>query len=342
MAHEITDRDGLFTVREPAWHGLGTVLPDYPTREQAQTLAHPWEPVTEPIFRRIPVIEPLTGGLSYEYEEISSHKAVVRSDSLDGDTLGVVGEGYEPVTNTEMWDIAEALQGEGTEVRYETGGSLKGGRKVWALLRLDEPVVVPGDPNGAVIPYYALQNAHDGSGSFRGQATMTRIVCDNTAQMADLDAKVRGTEFTFRHTVNVRDRIEEAKLALAGWRESVTEWNRIAEHLVGVQLTGTMLDEFLYAFVPEPAANLVSDRVRDNITRTRDDIVEILRSETCAGIDHTAYGLLSATLEYQQHVRRTKGKTDGDRSENRFKRAYLDRSALTRDAVSLIREVCHA
>ena len=54
MSHNITERDGVFTVREPAWHRLGEVLPDYPSREQAQKIAHPWEPVSEPVYRKVP------------------------------------------------------------------------------------------------------------------------------------------------------------------------------------------------------------------------------------------------------------------------------------------------
>ena len=39
MSHNITSTDNLFVVREPAWHGLGTVLDEYPTRAEAQKLA---------------------------------------------------------------------------------------------------------------------------------------------------------------------------------------------------------------------------------------------------------------------------------------------------------------
>ena len=120
MAHQITDRDGLFTVREAAWHGLGEVLTDYPTRVEAQQIAHPWEPVAEPVYRRV-----LHPDFTETYEEVTEHVLNVRSDT--GAPLGVVADSYTPVTNTEMWDIAEAIEGvNATDVRYETGGSLKG------------------------------------------------------------------------------------------------------------------------------------------------------------------------------------------------------------------------
>ena len=36
MAHEITTTDNLFSVRQATWHGLGAILPEHPTREEAQ------------------------------------------------------------------------------------------------------------------------------------------------------------------------------------------------------------------------------------------------------------------------------------------------------------------
>lgn len=347
MAHEITNTDELFSVRQPTWHGLGHVLTDYPTRAEAQTLVHPWEPITEPLFTRefgVTAHEDWDGEsdpFGERYDEVEGHKAVRRSDN--GALLGVVGEGYEPVTNNEMWDIAESLQGEGAEVRFETGGSLKGGSKVWLLLRLNEPVTVKGDPHGATIPYYSLQNSHDGSGAFRGQATTTRIVCANTAHIADLDARARGTEFTFRHTKNVSERVEEARAALSGWRESLEEWKQINELLISEKFTnvnevlwddrmgnlneGRIVDLFLEQFIPVPQAEVISDLTRNNLERERDKWRSIYLGVTGEGIRGTAYGLVQASVEYAEHFR------NAHTQESRFKRAYLDRNRLVQKAV---------
>lgn len=352
MAHNVTERDGLFTVREPSWHGLESkVFEDYPTRAEAQAIAHPWEPVTEPLYRRIPVIhthsedcydgdgfqEPFTlvcrkPELSETFEEVDGFVANVRSDT--GHTLGVVSSTYEPIKNDLMYDIAEAIEGEAKgSVMYETGGSLKGGAKVWLLIRLRDPLVIEGDPHGGVIPYYALQNAHDGSGAFRGQATMTRIVCDNTAQMADLDAKQRGTEFVFHHTKNVHDRIEEARAALAGWRDSIRNYRLMMEHIIDFETTPQQRNEFIERFIPMPLKGTVSERVESNVEKARETFRDILYGETQQGIEHTAYGLVAASIEYLNHGRRA------HTQETRFKRNYLDRNQIVTDAVNITREL---
>ena len=331
MAHHVTERDNLFTTRTPAWHGLGTVFPDHPTREEAQKIAHNWEPITAPIFSERPIVAE-DGDLTTVMEEVEGYKSVVRSDT--NDVLGVVSESYTPVNNSEMYDIAEAIEGEAKgSVMYETGGSLKGGSKVWLLIRLRDPLIIGGDDATATIPYYALQNNHDGLGSFRGQATMTRIVCDNTAQVADLDARARGTEFVFRHTRNVKDRIEEARAALAGWRESIETYRLLAEHLASEPISRAEARLFIESFIPEPMEHIVTERVRNNIDRSREAWWEFYNDQTTERLQNTRWGLVQASVEYLNHGKRAHTK------ESRFKRSYLDRSELTQQAMKIAQAV---
>lgn len=335
MSHDIWEEDNFLTVRKPGWHGLGVVLDEYPTRAEAQAIAHPWEPISEPVYLQDVVVEfDEWAGESkpYElYEEAPGFKAIRRSDSAS--LLGIVGEGYEPVTNNEMWDIAEALQGEASDVMFETAGSLQGGRKVWILVRLKDPIAINGDPNGATLPYFSLQNAHNGSGAFRGQATMTRIVCANTAQVADQEARARGTEFAFRHTLNVRDRIEEARMALGGWRESIEDWVQLSEHMLDVHLELEDVETFLERWIPMPPSGTATERVITNVEEARGQWWSAYNSVTCEGIRGTAQGVFAASTEYAEHYRRAHNK------ESAFKRAYLDSSQAVKSAQKLVMEL---
>lgn len=333
MSHEITQSDGMFTTRLAAWHGLGTVFEDYPKREEAQAIAHPWEPVEEPLFRKALSMD--DEGNTYEqFEEAPGFKANVRSDSAD--LLGVVSDSYTTVTNSELWDVAEAIEGSGADVMYETGGSLKGGQKVWVLLRLNEPIAIKGDPRGETIPYYALQNSHDGMGAFRGQAVTTRIVCANTARVADLDAKARGTEFTFRHTKNVGDRIEQARVALASWRTSVQDWQDQMEYLIGQKTEPGIAGAYLDRFLPMPSEALITERVRNNIIRDRKAWLDAYNGVTGEGIKDTAYGLVQASVEFLEWGRRAHN------AESRFQRSFLTKNQMVTSAVELALDAVHA
>lgn len=342
MASEITSTDNVFSVRLPMWHNLGTILEDYPTVSEAKAIAHPWEPVEEVLYRHVPSIDE-AGNLSESFEKVEGFKGIARSDN--GASLGVVTDTYEIVSNQEMYDILESLEKAARQdgdmpVKLETGGSLKGGRKVWLLARLEEPLKIKGDPKGDTVPYYTIQNSHDGSGAFRGQATMTRIVCDNTARASDLDARARGTEFVFRHTKNIKDRIEDARLALAGWRQGITFWSEMADHLTTVKVTPAERLQFIEAFVPLPTIDTtISDRVRNNVLSARDELRQIYASPTSDYTELTAWGMIQGAVEWSQHFRATKGRTDMDRMENRFARAYLSDSELTRKAVTLTKEI---
>lgn len=358
MPAGITSSDGVFTVRNPAWWDLegAHTLSDYPTREEAKAIAHPWEPMTESLWRIVQVVEHLpaqqvacfaedgcTPGTHPEHfvtkskaQRVEDYDLVVRDD--DRYPLGVKPKSRALVTNDEMYDIAEALmKGQGTgQVLFETGGSLQGGRKVWLLMRFSEPIQIAGRNGTETIPFYALQNANDGSGAFRGQATEVCIVCQNTSHMADLDAQLRGTEFVFRHTKNVAERIEEAKVALEGWQESVAAFQGLAEHLIHLPVTPQQRTIFVREFIRPPQESLVSDRVLANVEADRKKMEAIFDSPTQEVTKDTVWGLVQASIEYSQWYRRAKS------NETRFKRAYLDRSRLTTSALELALEVSKA
>lgn len=328
MAHEITNSDNLFSTRKPTWHGMGTIFENYPTREEAQAIAHPWEPVAEPLYTSY--MDMNDDEVRQGYFEVPGYQAVTRSDNSN--VIGVVSDSYQPVTNNEMWDIAEALEKNNPDVMYETGGSLKGGSKVWLLLKLKEPLMVPGDPNGASVPYYSLQNSHDGSGAFRGQATMTRIVCANTAHAADLDSKARGTEFTFRHTKNVSERLEQAQQALMAWRQGLDDLQEKYAYLMGLKVSAEQTTDFEEMFFPIDQS-LMSDRQINNMLRIREDWHDILMSPNNEGVENTAYGLVQSVVEYAEHGRYAQSQ------ETRFKRTYLDRNRITSEAVRMAEKV---
>lgn len=332
MSHEITSTDNMISVREMPWHGLGEVWDDHPTRREAQIAVHNWEPVERPVYVQEPQIN-LDGTISTEFVEVADSKAIQRSDN--GDTLGVVSESLGIITNEEMWDVVEAVGSLGTDIEIETAGSLDGGRKVWALLRMVEPLMIKGDPNGGTVAYLAFQNGHVGNGAFRAQAVNTRIVCANTSAAADVESRKHGYEFTFRHTSKVRDRLEEAKAAVGMWREGAQAWQHAMEHLVTTYVTDEGVEEFVRRFQPMPPRHLITDRVANNVETARDQLREILASQTGEGIRNTAYGLAQAGIEWAHHVRSTKGRDNRSRMESRFKRAMLTTDSFGRDVIEL-------
>lgn len=337
MGHGITETDGFFSVRERPWHGLGVLLDDYPTRDEAYQIAFGWEPVDTLAYRETPTVSE-NGVLGTTFEPIEGSSVRQRSDN--GQVLGVVNDTLGIVTNSELMDVGYAVaEASGGQAYAETAGSLNGGKQVFLLMRLAEPILVKGDPNGATIPYFALQNHHTGGGAFRGQAVNTRIVCANTSAAADVEAKKSGYEFSFRHGSRVSEKVEEAKAAVELWRAGVAAWKQAMEHLVTIRIDAETREHFVQMFQPMPPERLITDRVRANVEEARQQLRDVLNSPTGEGINDTAFGLYQAGIEWRQHVQRVKGQDAETRMANRFRRHMISNDRFTADTLELVKEV---
>jgi hypothetical protein len=72
-----------------------------------------------------------------------------------GEVLGIVSQEYEVVDNRDAFRFLDALIG--SELHFETAGSLWGGRRVWVPARLPEYVEFGGDVSAT---YIYVANSH--------------------------------------------------------------------------------------------------------------------------------------------------------------------------------------
>lgn len=347
--------ESMFSVREMPWHREGIVLGDYPgSWSEARTLAGlDWEPIEAPVYRQTGMrkiqvpqldlygmdgLDPIYKVTSYETVESPiielnpDDKHIVRNDN--GAILSVVSKGYTLIGHEEMGAIIEAVLGQ-TNVKWETAGSLNAGKAVWVLVKLDEPIELPGDDT-VTYPYMAITNRHDGGGSCALRTTMVRIVCANTMAMAEAEGEKHGAVFSFRHTKNWRDHIEEAKQAVHGARVEMGEYAVMAKELLQIRFTLSMRDRFITEFIPMPSTGIITDRVMGNVERDRNNLRQIFSSTTTAEIAHTAYGAVQAASEWASHIRGTRG------SDSLLNRCIMKNDPLKRKAVKLVREIASA
>lgn len=349
--------DTMFSVRQVPWHREGLVLDEYPADwTEARKLAGlEWEPIEAPVYRvhdyetiTVPQFEvygmgddgePLyrMTGPSCEVqvaqvEENTAHKHIVRSDT--GQVLSVNTKGYTLINHEEMGEIVEAVLGL-DNVKWETAGSLDGGKTVWCLAMLDEPIVLPGDDT-ATYPYMAITNHHDGTGSCALRATAVRIVCANTVRAAEMEGERTGATFSFRHSKKWRDRIAEAREAVNGVRAEMVAYRKLATELLGMPFTAGQRELFVTAFIPAPPQGLVTERVMGNIEEARNKLRAIFTSPTTEPVAHTAYGAVQAAVEYLDHVRTART------WETRLNRCVLRPEPLKAKAMKLVREIVAA
>jgi phage/plasmid-like protein (TIGR03299 family) len=295
--------DTGFCVREASWHAKELLLADYPENwdDARMSAGLMWEPRIVPLYRQETADD---GSTSYVVAEGAN--LVERDDTAA--PLGVVSDQFELITHGEMGQIMEAVLDQ-PNVKFETAGSVRGGKQVYALVRLDEPYEIKGDIDGfgdqvLTLPYLALLNSHDGTGACKVLFTQVRVVCWNTVQAADADGDRHGAQLILRHVTGVKNRIEEAQEMIQGAKAEAARWVGIAEALAQQPVSAEQQLQFLSEFIPEPPAGVVSDRVMDNVQRDRKVFLHMLRdSATNSEQADNALGLFNASVEFLDHAR---------------------------------------
>lgn len=226
MAHEIMEHDNVVLFRDAAWHGLGTIVQSAPTPAEALKLARlDWSVLQAPLWASCP-----DGGSI----EVDSHVLNYRSDTED--QLGIVTDGYRPIQNSELAEFCFALAEQGDEVKCETAGSIRNGKKVWFLLK-GESFSVRGKDE--VQPFILVSNGHDGGTALRCTPTTIRVVCSNTLHMVipqrDTEGRIskapQEAKFVAHHTSTIMDRVEEAKAALQLYNKTLEQNRELIDHL---------------------------------------------------------------------------------------------------------------
>lgn len=323
-----------FTVRVPAWHNTGTVLQDYPGREEAMRLAGHDFKVCE---REVAIARrDATGTLQWQV----SKDYVEHFHSETGVTLQIAPKSFERIQNEVAYDVAELILDQG--FLHETGGTMDEGRQNYLTLLLPEPFTITGD-NSATLPYVGMSWSHDGSGSLKVRGTSVRQVCQNTVAASEAEGKRLGTDFTFRHTKNVKERIEEAKKAIRGIRDGYKVYQEAMEELATIQVTPEQRDLFVSTIIGDRKVDgtqektVLSTKAANNVERERTKVLGLFMGNTIPE-NHvlTGYGLHLAGVEYFDHLRKYRSK------DSYVKRTLLANSPEKTNLTRTIRELVAA
>ena len=286
----------MFSVREKPWHGLGTIVAEAPSSREALRLAGlDWEVEQQAIFTKSGVVE--------------GFKANVRS--TDKKALGVVSDRYKIIQNKDAFAFTDKLLGAG--VRYETAGSLQGGKKIWLLATLPKEYIIAGE---RISPYLVFSNTHDGSGAVRVAITPIRVVCNNTLNLA-LNTATRS--FSMVHTGDIRGKVNEAKQTLFMADQYMENLGREFERLRKVKVTDQQIKEYIELLLP--IENGVSLTTVKNTRKLREDMrARYYDAPDLKDVGNNAYRFINAVSDFATHsnpLRRT-----ANYQENLFMRTY--------------------
>lgn len=226
------------SLREPAWHGLGTVIDEPVDTMEMLRLGHlhDWNV-------RVEEVEVPAGYFAAKPQ----YRTVRNSPWVPGniDILGYVGSRYKVFQNEELFAFGDNLLDGG---QWETGGSIKDGTQVFGSLRLNRSGSIGGDQ---VENYLLVSTSHDGSTSIQASVTPVRVVCANTLAIALGGAK---QTFKVRHTQSMQGRVQAAREALALTDVYLDAW-----------------DKAMYALIEKDVTNIQFERLIEGIYAPKED-----------------------------------------------------------------------
>lgn len=270
----------MFYVRETPWHGLGLNVEESLASEEAlEKSGLNWNVLQRPI-------------MTSNYMPINGYKANVRDS--DNAVLGVVSDRYKVVQNEEAFAFTDALLGEG--VKYETAGSLMGGRRVWMLAKLPEKYIIGGEK---IEPYLVFSNSHDGSCAIKVCMTPIRVVCQNTLNLALNGAR---RTWSAKHTGSIQSKMHEARSTLELAHSYMENLGGEFDRLNQIKISDAKVMDFINEILP--CADDATATQRKNVEQLRDDIkIRYFEAPDLKVLGKNAYRLINAVSDFATHAK---------------------------------------
>ena len=312
MSHGITEFDNLFVSFEPAWHGLGTVVDEALSSEDALRIAKlDWDVVPQPVFMQ-------------SGKRIEKVFANVRSD-ID-ESLGIVSGKYQILQNREAFAFVDDLMGlDEAVVKYESAGSLWGGQRVWMMARIPDSKIL----DDTIANYLFISNSHDGKSSVKCGISSVRIVCQNTLEFA-IESAPR--VWSARHMSSIEGRKKEAMETLGFSTNYIKQMEDKANKLYNIKVDPNYILDKLFVLKEN-----VSERIKRNVLETREEILSIHNNKNDLGnFRNTGWGVYSAVADYvsnSEPLRKT------DTFETRRFVSFMDGNDLLEKTQQLVEEV---
>lgn len=306
MGHELSTVNGrtaMMYVGEVPWHGLGTHLATPATSVEAiQAAGLDYTVALNPM-------------LTPDGVTVPGKKAVVREDTKD--VLGVVGDRYQPIQNSEAFAFLDAIAADGS-LRYHTAGALRRGEKVWLLAKIPGSIRVKFSED-ITEKYLLLTNSHDGSSCLRVFFTSIRVVCANTLAMANREGDGEG--LSIRHQGNLASKVRVAREVLGIAHRFFDDLEGQMDLMARHYPTYSQVSAYYRALVPDPDEGSPSraQNVRDELFR----LYEAGKGQDIPQIRGTTWAAFNAVTEYVDHHRPTRAKSVFDRAANRLDSAWF-------------------
>jgi len=294
---------------EPAWHGMGNVLPQGMSLEAWQEAAGmDWTIVQTPAGMYVP--ERMVDGeiLPAGYVEVEGKNVLYRSDNFA--PLGVLSDSYKIVQPKEILEFFRDLTEE-AGFTMETAGTLFDGKRFWALARATQDAAI-FDADDKVGGFVLLSTSADGTLATEARLTTVRVVCNNTLSLARAEGSKNAVKTRHKsvfkpdaakHTLGLKpEEIRESfETAMDGFR-------RMAKTRVTANDTVRMTLELFGCDVDNMTDEEIEKASRMTLAKRIGSVAagQNLIGSNLAGGSGSAWSWLNAVTQYVDHMATTK------------------------------------
>jgi phage/plasmid-like protein (TIGR03299 family) len=304
MAHEV---ETMAYANEVPWHGLGNRVPPNATVDEMLIAAGlNWEVRKEPLYINL-------NGTYRKTERF----ALVRDS--DNEILTYTGPAWTPFQNRDALNFFRRFAEAGS-ISLETAGSLRKGRVIWALARINHSFEAkPGD---RVNGYLLLVSPHEVGTAISVRTTSVRVVCANTMALATRTDE--GVHYRQNHMSEFDE--AAARAAVERAHEHMSQAARQAKILANMKIGLRDTVRFLGQFFGHP--QMTDEEISDE-ERWSQSLRGVMESVISApGADPgTGWGVLAGVTHWCDHVA-------GRSADARMTRSWLGDYARLKEDVN--------
>ena len=282
MSHNVETM--AYTGQVP-WHGLGVrVNNDLSPEQMMKAAGLDWN------------VKAVAGSAKFNGKHIPLPvKGLVRES--DGSLLTVITKNWNPVQNSDAFNFFDEFVRAG-EMEMHTAGSLRGGKIVWVLAKVNESFEVL--KKDKVDSYMLLTNPHLYGKRMSCRSTQIRVVCNNTLDMAFAEKSELLIKFDHRVAFDP-DRIKEALGISAAQRKAYKE---AATFLATSRAKEEDLVAYFNTVFPKKKAETETKADKDELSKNTALFMDILNKQPGADLfPGTWWNAFNAVTYAFDHVR---------------------------------------
>jgi len=255
----------FYSRKQLAWHGLGQVIQEAVTPDEALKLSNlDYEVALRPIYAsfipegcivrgkepHLEVYDSKTNEFVSELKKkgalVTTNHAVCRMDTLD--PLAVVGSKYTPVQNKDSIDFIYNILKQNPDISnpqdivIETAGALGNGSRIFVTAKLPKGFKIGNEEENTEL-YIVFTNSHDGTSSLTAMVTPVRVVCNNTLTSA---LKSNVSKVSFRHTKNIHDSLKQGAQLLSISYNSFETNRQLYNHLLTIKVDDKIIEDLIF------------------------------------------------------------------------------------------------